>query len=546
MNIWGERFSRAGDFICYCRELNVQTDERELEHYERIGVMLPVARVVYPEDYVVQSAQTRWAGVLDWDGSDQWLELGRLTERTGMFPNGYADLADEELVHCFDRELADGNNPYLSEPGSFRPWGEYSVMVPFRGEQAVRQSTAEHYYSYWQVHHLSLIQKYPDLYTNFNLIEHIPDDNPVRKWLPRSPNKQSLADFEGKRRFFDALSFWITMSGRERGRTFARVAEINGIRRLADDEADEYGERLAAHGRRVMSCFQVTRDDLFGFLRELISLLEGYRRDERYKLAEELERDIFAWEDLLRTIMGASRDQVGEELGRANTHDERTFRHLDIVTRERDAALDVVVHAADECSRILRKLGDSEWSFTERDASELLHYCEREGLGVLRTALSGMVATGHEEYRRNFRRVQMYTNLKNFLTSYEYLLKTIAQDAKSLSGREPLTLLVGKVMKKEDWLPLFETRRSAGFVSAANTEEFVRKLSELFDDSDLSGTVEGYWARTFLVTCLSRNFTVHSYPTDDRYYGDLFGRMLAAAIPATIYTWKLGKRNGWV
>ena len=38
------------------------------------------------------------------------------------------------------------------------------------------------------------------------------------------------------------------------------------------------------------------------------------------------------------------------------------------------------------------------------------------------------------------------------------------------------------------------TRRNADFVSAANTEEFVRKLSELLSDNELSGTVEGDWA----------------------------------------------------
>ena len=86
MNIWGERFAEVELFIGYCRDLNVETDQRELEHYERIGAMLPVARVVYPDDYVIQRDQSQWNGTMDWDGTDQWPAIARLSERGGPFP----------------------------------------------------------------------------------------------------------------------------------------------------------------------------------------------------------------------------------------------------------------------------------------------------------------------------------------------------------------------------------------------------------------------------------------------------------------------------
>ena len=60
-----------------------------------------------------------------------------------------------------------------------------------------------------------------------------------------------------------------------------------------------------------------------------------------------------------------------------------------------------------------------------------MNCCEREGLGLFVTALSGMVATGDEEYRQISRRVQRYTNLKNVLNSYEYLLKTVKGGVKT-------------------------------------------------------------------------------------------------------------------
>ena len=291
MNIWGERFCEVGDFIRYCRDLNIQTDERELEHYEKIGVMLPAARMVYPDDYVVQSAQKRWDGCLDWDEFGQWPELGRLVERMGPPPYGYRDLSDIQLVHCFDREM-DAGNKHISNGGGYRPWSDYTLMVASKWGHDIRQPTAEHYYSYWQVHQLHRIQKYPDLYLNFRLIEGIPADDPVREWLPRSPNTRLLLEFDGKRSFFDALSFWITVTYRERGRTFAQVTETNGISRLTDDEAREYQDRLVALSKMVKERFQITSGDLYEFLRRLIGLLECYRRNERYMLAGKVERYI--------------------------------------------------------------------------------------------------------------------------------------------------------------------------------------------------------------------------------------------------------------
>ena len=547
MDIWGERFARVSLFIGYCRDLNVKTSQDELEHYERIGVMLPIARVVYPDEYVIQRDQNRWNGVMDWDATDQWPALARLSERIGPFPFGYEDLTDEELVHCFDREMEAGDNPYLKRPASaeFRPWSDYSVLVPDRCENKITSPTVEHYYSYWQVHQLSWIQQYTDLYKNAWLIERIPEDDPVRRYLPRAPKNERLVEFDDKRDSFDALSFWVTVYYRERCRTFAGIDETNGIRRLDDAQADAYRMRLINLARNVTACFQLTPEGLYSFLRQLIELMEDYERKERYKLVEVSKRDIFAWENLLMLTTGKTRDEVAEELGKINIYDKRTFRHLDIMTKEHDYALKVLNSIAKDCGSDLWQLCDSQWSFTKADTNELLNFCEQNGIGLFMTALSGMVAIDDEEHRRNFRSVQRYTNLKNVLTSYEYLLKNLAQGAGLVVGREPLTQLVDKVMAQETWYKLFDTKKQQGMLNGNNVQEFLTKLGALLNDGQLTGSLQGYWAQKFLVMCLARNMTVHSYPSEDSYYGDLFGPMLNAVIIATFYTWQFAKARGW-
>ena len=161
-----------------------------------------------------------------------------------------------------------------------------------------------------------------------------------------------------------------------------------------------------------------------------------------------------------------------------------------------------------------------------------------------------MVAVGGEEYRRNFRRIQRYTNLKNIFNSYEYFLKDLAAKGGQNVGGGRLTGTVRTVMGQEQWFGLF---RSSGWnssgkslLSADTSADFLNNLDTLLKDGNLMNSEDGYWARNFLVTCLARNMTVHSYPMEDSYYGDLFRPMLEAAIVATFYTWKFAQKNGWI
>ena len=522
MKRYGERFLTAGNFVSHCRELNVRVRKEELEHYEKSGVMFPVVRRIYPDEYIVEQAKIRFSGGFEAADTTRWPELQRLKERLWLFPfpEGLDGLGDEELVHCFDREI--DANPYLTRPNAetFKAWNEYRVQIPdiYNGE--LRETTAEHYYSYWQVHQLYCIQN------------------------SRSPNAKYLADFKGMHRYFDALSFWMTIYLRERGRTFAVVNEVNGFRRLSDSQSEDFQTRLKALAGTVLSRFNFCSNDLYGFLRRLIELYEAYLQDERYKLAEDLKSDIGYLSDLIELTTGANRKQIEGEL---NHYDARTFRHLDEVNKERDYAVSVMKRVASKCASDLQKY-DPNWSFSESEINDLLDYCEQEGLGLLRTALSGMLAIGDDEHRLKYRRTTRYTNMKNILSSYEYLLKSLGDKANLGIEGKTLTRLVKKVMVNENWISCFNARseNNNNLLSAKNTTEFINNLVTIMNDSQLSNSAKGFWARTFLFALSARNGTVHFYPDEDKYYGDLFGEMLNTSVIAMFYTWKLAKRNGWV
>ena len=547
-----DRLVNADDFIRRCKDLNVEVSLGELEHYEKIGAMLPVARVVYPDEYVVREDQCERDGETDWGWLAEWPSVLSLQERDPIFPFDYDRLPDECLVHWFDRAVDAGDNPHLRLPtaGDFIPWSEYRVTVDDGYGSDLERSTVKHYYSCWQVHQLYSIQRFPDLYRNAWLIGFIPDDHPLKGLHPWFPPAERLADFEGKRDCFNALSFWATVYRRERDRTFAGVPPgvppVVTVRRLDGDQAAEHQGRLVDWANTTLERFGLTVQDLYRFLRELVELHEEYEDAERYKLAGALTQDIFACEHLLDLITGEDREQVSDRLG----FHKQTFRHLSPVTKERDYALDNLNILVSGCRQALEGFGCSDWSFTGTDAAALLDYCQKQGLGLMTTALSGLLAVGYEEYRQKSRRVLQYTNLKNVLTSYEYLLKNLAGVAHPSVGGETLTQAVHRVTKTENWFGLFvggqRDLNGNSLLRGSSARKLLGNLDVVLSDGTLKGSADGYWARAFLITCLARNMAVHFYPSDDRYYGDLFGPMLDAVTVAMFYTWKMADKMGWV
>ena len=288
MDIYGERYADVRLFIDYCRDLNVKTDERELAFYEKTGVMLPIARVIYPGHLVIEAHRHKSDGDYNWNGIDEYPELAEITEKFPSFLRTFNDITDEELIHCFDRAMDAEGNPYLCVPtfGNYKPWSEYTVPVP--DDDYLKLPTATHYYSYWQVHQLYRAQQHPHLYRYAVLIDRLPQDDPARtSWL-NFPSKERLREFDGMRTRFDALSFWIMLYGRERARTFAGIPEANGVLEIDADAADAHKKRLARLASTTMDRFGMTDSDLYRFMHQLLRLYEDYQRNERYKLARKL------------------------------------------------------------------------------------------------------------------------------------------------------------------------------------------------------------------------------------------------------------------
>ena len=355
--------------------------------------------------------------------------------------------------------------------------------------------TNNSYYSYWQVHQL-------------HAMKHGEFIIPI--------------DF----RQFSWLSVWVNLFERERRRTFATVKETDGVQILSTSQHKEHERRLHTIAERLERHCNLAKEGYYNFLHQLVGLHYEYQHYERYKLADTLEQDLFALVDFMILRLGGDWYTLSEELGQRYSYDKQTFRNINIAIKEHDAAFLVIKNSAStfRAELISRNL---LWTISDSDIDALLKLYQDQRMPLFAHATGGMVATGSEEYRTKFRRITKYTNLMSIFVSLEYLIKALYP---TVSGT--LTETVSSVMQNEVWFSLFKSRRKLLNPATLN------QLQAFLTDPDLQGSTDAYWAQTFLVVCLTRNFSAHNFPTEHRYYDNLFGIMLERALASIFYVWK--------
>ncbi|SRR5258706_1748029 len=140
---------------------------------------------------------------------------------------------------------------------------------------------------------------------------------------------------------------------------------------------------------------------------------------------------------------------------------------------------------------------------------------------------------------------EISTCIKNIVTSLEYLLRDfIAKGNLTISGSGLNSAIKSVMGNRVDWFPLFDAKKN--LAKANNSTEFYTKLIDLMNDPELLLSEETHWAQSFLIASLARNLTVHEHPSDDWFYGELFGEMLRSTIYAMLYSWELAKGKNWI
>jgi hypothetical protein len=543
MSGYGRRYLTANKFSAYCSDLNVHLRpfDSELEFYEREGVLLPVARVIKPDEYVIERKKLEQQPEGFWRSLPKWGELERLLYGYSVDRRIDPDkITDADLCHPFDREL-EGHNRFLIRPalGDFKPWKSFRIGET--NEQVYEVETAVHYYHYWQVYQVYAIQKkYPIFAKHPEVFKYLKDDAKDEMNYLWPGVSDAVLTLNGKSLYFDALSFYIEMYTAEEART---SAPIGGVKRLNDEQLKRYQSRLKGHAKTVLQRYErygLTTSHLYQFLVDILDLRGEYQRDEHAKLADELEKDIVFLTRFIAGITDQSFDQITEEVGKRGTFwTKQEFRHL-------DRAVQVLDYARDTFERVMNDYNQQfpEFNINSTEVNELLRFIETAGLFIIPYTI--FTADKALNDPKAFRKTSLYMGMKNLTTGLECLLREIAKKIPNVAGSvNTLDELINAVFKR--WCGQFGKER-AKRQSPTQPSDFIRNIRNVDADLLLDQQIDGHAIRVFLVAYWARNLTGHYYTLEDDLYGDLYSIVYRAIYYALLYTWKyaIQTQKGWV
>src|SRR5690349_12830984 len=136
---YGGRYLNVDEFIRHCKNLNIKVDKKELEYYEKGGIMLPLIRVAYPEDYIRLLTLWSHGKISNSPDMNQWPGLAEAFDKRRVLSQDYSNMTDDELIDSFDRGVA--NNPFLSRPSAnnYKPWQEYEIEIEYEEGQRINK-----------------------------------------------------------------------------------------------------------------------------------------------------------------------------------------------------------------------------------------------------------------------------------------------------------------------------------------------------------------------------------------------------------------------
>jgi len=538
---YGRRYLTANEFSSYCSDLNVHLRpfNSELELYEKEDVLLPVARVIKPEEYVIERKKLEQLPEVFSQRLPEWDELERLlySYETDLRIDP-SKMTGVDLCHPFDREF-EHHNRFLIRPtlGDFKPWKSFRVRIGEKAGDGYKAETAVHYYHHWQVYQVYAIQKkYPVFAKHpevFNCLNNSARDKMNHLWPCAS---DAVSTFNGKALYFDALSFYIKMYMAEELRTFAAISASKGIKQLNEEQLKSYQSRLKDHAMFVFQRYDLTISHLYQFLVEVLILRNEYQRDEHTKLANELEKDVVFLARFIAGVTKKSFDKIAEEVGKRSIF-KQEFRHI-------NRAIQVLDYARVTFKRLMRDYNKVfpgfNISVTEIDG--LLKFIEESGLFIIPYTIFDTDEALNNP--RAFRKTSLYMGMKNLTTGLECLIREIAKKIPNSTGSmESLGKLIQRVFSV--WHGDFERERGKR-PKPKQPCTFIQNIMDVYTDSLLDQQIQGHIIRVFLIAYWARNLTAHHYTLEDDLYGNLYGRVYTAIYYAMLYTWKYAVQNGWV
>jgi hypothetical protein len=268
-----KRYVTAHEFLDYCKANNVYSSKFDLEAYEKHGLLYPIFRTKYPEDYI-QAKYNSPTG--DIELKSNWEEFLIFENHINIYKSSVVDHILQN-GHIFIEEYNKGNK-YLFYPENekFIPWNETKVEFLDQNNHEIKLDTIKNYYAYWQIFVLVELNQKNILKENFVSGSKRGLRNLSKENIPSQINKfakylESISDYK----YFDYL-IWNESIIKSKNFT------------LSESKYNIYLKRVKKSATSIFSKYSYIY--WIQILRKLCSVHYDYLQSEKIKLSNEVKR----------------------------------------------------------------------------------------------------------------------------------------------------------------------------------------------------------------------------------------------------------------
>ena len=298
------KYLTAKEFIDYCKANRVDASLNTLETYEKHGILMPIYRLVFPDEFIKAEYEYEKENPSDHvtklNCPSEWEPIVRLKNALSDYnfklighlisPNGSKSFAyqkdiikyQEDIIkngHLLDNEYKK-HNPFLKTPNKadFSPWEEYEVLVDNIDNDGnpVKGNTAEHYYAPWQIFVVDELNYLHTIKENY-LTKERKDRSIVKKNIRKSRILEfsDLFQTASNYRMLESI-IWIIVTDDLKGSIIEGICYRTLEERIKKIAEKEYAKH--------------NKSELMKFIRKLVELYYWYTELEKNKLSQELKR----------------------------------------------------------------------------------------------------------------------------------------------------------------------------------------------------------------------------------------------------------------
>ena len=476
MDYHGFRYLTADQFVSYCNDLKVDLSlsHDDLELYERERVLLPVARVIKPKEYILQRNDA------DKDSETLGKALPEWTELESLIYGGNADDGLDDL----DRAFLD-DNKYIVKPVivGFHTWKEYDVKLANSAGESYTVDGAIHYYHYWQVYQVyELLTTYPIFSKNYWIFKIIKEGAPEKADYLSPVNSTLTVGFYGRDNLFEALSFYIN---------FYRYERQNN-----EYPSEQFSLKMKEHAVFILERFDLKVEDLYSFLFYLLDLERDYRNYEKFLLADEVKKDIPYLVGLISYAGDITFDDIYDNLKNKIPYwTLEQLRHHDHSLLVNDTAQEDLVYSLKDYNGLFPNI-----MLTSDDVRELVTFLDENQISIFPFSIYYLVdlLNSHEPIWFT----SMYMGLSGMLAGLEAFLSELVRRKNSRLEKKDLYNYFSALYSGDVWWNKFENVQKQ--LKDKYPNDNLSIISDLSRDDQLSDVT-----KTFLLVYFMRNYAFH-------------------------------------